>query len=46
MAVCQPDAYWQFERLGFFKQDPESTPKHVVYNLTVGLKDQWAKKQS
>lgn len=35
----------QFERLGYFCMDPESTPAHPVFNRTVGLRDTWAKVQ-
>lgn len=40
-----PEAYFQFERVGFFKQDPASSPGQPIYNRTVTLKDAWAKKQ-
>ena len=33
----------QFERLGYFCADPDSTPDHPVFNRTVTLKDTWAK---
>jgi glutaminyl-tRNA synthetase len=33
----------QFERLGYFAADPDSTPERPVFNRTVGLKDTWAK---
>ena len=33
----------QFHRLGYFCVDPDSTPEHMVFNRTVGLKDSWAK---
>ena len=33
----------QFERLGYFCPDPDSTPNHIVFNRTVGLRDTWAK---
>jgi len=33
----------QFERLGYFCLDQESTPEHPVFNRTVGLRDTWAK---
>ena len=33
----------QFHRLGYFCVDPDSTPQHLVFNRTVGLKDSWAK---
>ena len=34
---------YQFERLGYFCADPDSTPQKPVFNLTVNLKDTWAK---
>jgi glutaminyl-tRNA synthetase len=33
----------QFERLGYFCADPDSTADHPVFNRTVTLKDTWAK---
>jgi glutaminyl-tRNA synthetase len=33
----------QFERLGYFCVDPDSTEEETVYNRTVSLKDTWAK---
>jgi glutaminyl-tRNA synthetase len=33
----------QFERLGYFCVDPDTTDGRLVYNRTVGLKDTWAK---
>jgi glutaminyl-tRNA synthetase len=33
----------QFERQGYFCPDPDSTPDHIVFNRTVGLRDTWAK---
>ena len=39
------DAYFQFERVGFFKQDPESYDDRIIYNRSVTLKDAWAKKK-
>jgi len=36
----------QFERLGYFCADPDSTPGHLVFNRTVGLRDTWAKVQT
>ncbi|HEY1402387.1 MAG TPA: glutamine--tRNA ligase/YqeY domain fusion protein [Terriglobales bacterium] len=34
---------FQFERLGYFCVDPDSTPRKLVFNRTVALKDTWAK---
>jgi glutaminyl-tRNA synthetase len=36
----------QFERLGYFCADPDSTPGRPVFNRTVGLRDTWAKVQA
>jgi glutamine--tRNA ligase len=33
----------QFQRLGYFSVDPDTTPEKLVFNKTVGLKDTWAK---
>ena len=33
----------QFERLGYFSPDPDSTRDHLVFNRTLTLKDTWAK---
>ncbi len=37
---------FQFERLGYFCVDLDSTPQHLVFNRTVTLRDTWAKLQS
>jgi glutaminyl-tRNA synthetase len=34
---------YQFERLGYFAVDPDSTPEKPVFNRTVALRDTWAK---
>jgi len=34
---------YQFERLGYFSVDPDSTPAKLVFNRTVALRDTWAK---
>jgi len=36
----------QFERIGYFAVDPDSTPQRPVFNRTVTLKDSWAKQQN
>ena len=36
---------YQFQRIGYFCVDPDSTPEHLVFNRTIGLKDSWAKAQ-
>ncbi len=35
--------HYQFERLGYFVVDPDSTPERPVFNRSVSLKDAWAK---
>ena len=35
--------YLQFQRIGYFMADLDSTAEHPVFNKTVGLKDTWAK---
>ncbi len=37
--------HFQFQRLGYFNVDPDSTPEKLVFNRTVTLRDTWAKKQ-
>ncbi|MBP3298245.1 MAG: glutamine--tRNA ligase/YqeY domain fusion protein [Muribaculaceae bacterium] len=35
--------HYQFQRLGYYTVDPDSTPDRLVFNKTIGLKDTWAK---
>lgn len=37
--------YLQFQRTGYFTQDKHSTPSHLIFNRTVGLKDSWSGQQ-
>ena len=37
--------YLQFQRIGYFTFDDDSTPEHLIFNRTVGLKDSFAKKK-
>ena len=41
---AQPLNHFQFQRLGYFNMDPDSTSDHLVFNRTVTLRDNWAKK--
>jgi glutaminyl-tRNA synthetase len=41
-----PGDVFQFERIGYFCCDPDSTAERKVFNRTVGLKDSWAKIQN
>jgi glutaminyl-tRNA synthetase len=43
MANVTAGKRYQFERLGYFCVDPDSTPGKPVFNRTVALKDTWAK---
>ena len=40
---AKPGERYQFERLGYFCVDPDSTSSRLVFNRTVALKDTWAK---
>jgi glutaminyl-tRNA synthetase len=42
-AQQKPMAYLQFQRIGYFNVDKDSTPEHLIYNRTVGLKDTFTK---
>jgi len=37
---------FQFQRLGYFNVDNDSTPNNIVFNRTVALKDSWSKKEN
>lgn len=39
----KPGDFLQFQRIGYFTPDLDSTPEKLVFNRTVGLKDTWAK---
>lgn len=43
LSSALPQDRFQFLRNGYFCVDPDSTPEHLVFNKTVGLKDSWAK---
>jgi len=45
LAGASVGSRYQFERLGYFCVDPDSTPDKLVFNRTVTLKDTWAKIQ-
>ena len=40
---AEPTKPFQFERVGYFCADSDSTPEKLVFNRTVTLKDTWAK---
>jgi glutaminyl-tRNA synthetase len=43
VASSAPGTRYQFERLGYFCTDPDSTPLQPVFNRTVTLRDTWAR---
>ena len=43
LASAEVGSRFQFERLGYFCVDKESTPDKPVFNLTVNIKDTWTK---
>jgi glutaminyl-tRNA synthetase len=45
LAHTKPGDRFQFERVGYFCTDQDSTDENPVFNLTVNLKDTWAKVQ-
>jgi glutaminyl-tRNA synthetase len=46
LASAAAGTKYQFERLGYFCVDPDSSPGQVIFNRTVTLKDAWARIQS
>lgn len=43
---AKPLESFQFERLGYFNLDPDSTPEKPAFNRTVPLRDAWTKLKS
>lgn len=39
----KPMDYLQFQRIGYFTMDKDSTENRLIFNKTVGLKDTWSK---
>ncbi|APQ17329.1 glutamine--tRNA ligase/YqeY domain fusion protein [Maribacter hydrothermalis] len=42
---ARPGDRFQFQRIGYFCVDPDTTANKLVFNRTVGLRDSWAKIQ-
>ena len=42
---AKPQERFQFQRLGYFCVDKDSTANHLIFNRTVTLRDTWAKIQ-
>lgn len=43
LASAKPLQNYQFQRLGYFNVDPDSTEGKLIFNRTVPLKDSWSK---
>ena len=43
--IAKPGDKFQFQRIGYFAVDPDSTADWLVFNRTIGLKDSWEKEQ-
>jgi len=43
LADAKPLSRFQFERLGYFCADPDSSSEKLIFNRTVSLRDPWAK---
>ena len=43
LATAKTGERFQFQRMGYFNVDRDSTPEKLVFNKTVGLRDTWAK---
>jgi glutaminyl-tRNA synthetase len=46
LAKAEAGDRYQFERLGYFCVDPDTTTERLVFNRTVQLRDTWAKIES
>lgn len=46
LATIKAGTTLQFQRLGYFRLDESSTPEEHVFNKTVGLRDNWQKKNA
>ena len=43
LQTAMPEDKLQFQRIGYFAVDKDSTADKLVFNKTVGLRDTWAK---
>ena len=43
LADTKPMDHYQFQRIGYFCTDKDSTADHLIFNRTVSLKDNWSK---
>jgi glutaminyl-tRNA synthetase len=44
--MAKPGDKFQFQRLGYFCVDPDTTDNRPVFNRTVPLRDSWSKKKN
>ena len=44
ISEAQSGERFQFQRLGYFVVDPDSTREQMIFNKTVGIRDNWSKK--
>ncbi|HAP28669.1 MAG TPA: glutamine--tRNA ligase, partial [Porphyromonadaceae bacterium] len=42
---AKPGTKFQFQRIGYFTPDYDSTPEKLIFNRTIALKDSWEKAQ-
>jgi glutaminyl-tRNA synthetase len=45
-ATAKVGDHYQFQRIGYFSVDPDTTADKLVFNRTITLKDSWAKVQN
>ncbi len=43
LATAKTGDHYQFQRIGYFTVDPDSSGEHLVFNRTVPLRDSWAR---
>ena len=46
LKAAKPGDRFQFQRLGYFNVDDDSTERSLIFNKTVGLRDTWTKQMS
>ena len=44
LSIVKADEKFQFQRLGYFNVDKDSSDEKLIFNKTVGLKDAWEEK--
>ncbi|RUT78028.1 glutamine--tRNA ligase/YqeY domain fusion protein [Ancylomarina longa] len=45
LQTAKPEDHFQFQRIGYFSLDKDSSAEKLIFNRTVSLKDSWAKTQ-